>query len=313
MDLDRLRRSLSHRHPVRHRPRALDELLTELQTDRESLLASGLVDVHDDVVRLRDLQDVRAAWKRGLQEGFDHGLVEKEEHPVYRRFNERLYGTPDLRYSALDDTQIRRMVHLSGLGENGRFLDIGCATGTLTALVADWTNSVGHGIDYAPSAIERARRVHGGDRLHFSVADLDALAPFTAEPFQAILAFEVLYFPTDLTATLEQLASLLAPEGRLVASYTHRSSAGKVPADPATSPVGRALEQAGWEWVALDATAEGRRFWERCRSILADMESTFREHDATRLWQGRVDEADTLLTAFDEASARAYLFVATPR
>ncbi|MCU1656172.1 MAG: trans-aconitate methyltransferase [Pseudonocardiales bacterium] len=53
-----------------------------------------------------------------------------------------------------------------------RVVDLGCGTGTLTALLAQrWPSALVEGIDSSPEMIDRAR---GGERLSFRVADVAA-------------------------------------------------------------------------------------------------------------------------------------------
>lgn len=310
-DPDVVRVLLSSRNPFQLRSRALDEVLSELETDEETLRATGLVRVFDGEVGLVDLEGVPEAWKRRMQVGFDERLVRQQDSPAYTAFNLAIHGAAAFRFSMHDDDQLERMLQLSNLGEGQRFVDVGCAVGSLTALTAERTGATGLGIDFAPTAIERARRDHGSDRLQFEVADLDDLAVLGDRgPFDVALAFDTLYFPLDLPETLRQIAGLLVPGGRIVASFTHRIAEGAVSDDPADCRLAEALGATGWDWVALDVTPNGLDFWMRSSAALDELESRFEEHGDHDLWERRRAETDAMLASYEEGRARRYLFAA---
>jgi SAM-dependent methyltransferase len=315
---DEVRVALSRRRPrFEPRTRPLDAVLAELEIDADALVATGLVRVDDtdegSVVVLVEPGDLAGAWKRQMQAGFDSALVRQLDSPAHQAFVDAVYGS-EYRFSPLDDGQIDTMVGLADLEPGQRFIDLGCAVGTLTARVARATGATGLGIDFAPRTIERALRDYAELDLDFVVADLDALGDLSREPFDVAFAFDTLYFPTDLAATLVDVATLLVPGGRLVACFSGRVAPGAPPqTDPAESRLGRALAAGGWEWTAVDATEAGRAFWVRSLEVLAELEARFDAHGDRDLWESIYKETASAVEAYADDRVRRWIYRASPQ
>jgi len=308
---DRIRVALSRRKPTfGPRSRPLAEVLDAAELDEATLRSSGLVRIDDDdEVHLLDTSDLPGAWKRRMQDGFDSALVRQLDSASYQAFVQAVYGS-EYRFSPLDDGQVATMIGQMELRPGARFLDLGCAVGTLTARAARATGARGTGIDFAPSAIRRARADHPD--LAFVVGDLDDLGALAFEPFDAAVAFDTLYFPLDLHDTLRQVATLLVPGGRLVASFTHRVAEGPVSDDPADSRLAQALDEGGWTWSAVDATEAGGAFWRRSAEVLVEMEERFRDQGDEDLWANIHAETSVTVEAYDADRVRRWLYAATP-
>jgi SAM-dependent methyltransferase len=97
-------------------------------------------------------------------------------------------------------------------GRGSRVLDAGCASGYLAGLLADR--------GYRVTGIERAGG--SGDRFPTNVelieADLDRGLPPLPGKFSYVICGDILEHLRDPSALLRQIASVLAPEGRLIAS-----------------------------------------------------------------------------------------------
>ena len=92
-----------------------------------------------------------------------------------------------------------------------RLLDLGCGAGELCALAATRGASV-HGVDAAPSAIERARlAVPEGD---FRIALIEDL-PWPDETFDVVTAFNSLQYALDVDAALEEARRVARRDGRV--------------------------------------------------------------------------------------------------
>ncbi len=96
-----------------------------------------------------------------------------------------------------------------------RVLDVGCGTGTLSALLAELGYAV-RGVDLAPRMVERARvkaRHHQVDAA-FEVGD--AGAPAVDGRFDVVLARHVVWALPDVPAALDNWVDLLEPGGLLI-------------------------------------------------------------------------------------------------
>lgn len=112
------------------------------------------------------------------------------------------------------------------LPQPGRLLDVGAGEGLNTVTLvprAEWVVAV----DIGPMDRLRARlSAELANRVVFVIADAQAL-PFRDSAFDTIVCTEVLEHLRDDTNTLQRLAQLLTPSGRLVLS---------VPVPPAPVP-----------------------------------------------------------------------------
>ena len=96
-----------------------------------------------------------------------------------------------------------------------RVADLGCATGTLSVLLAD-AGYVVDAVDFSAAMLERAR-AKAGDRTGVSFALGDASdPPLPPSTYDVVLCRHVLWALPDQRATLERWVALLRPSGRLL-------------------------------------------------------------------------------------------------
>ena len=276
----------------------------------EDAVAAGWIEQVGEFVQLTPaaLGDATGAWTRSMQAGFGKTLVRAMNSPAYQAFNVRVYGTERFQFNMIDPEQAERIANFGNLGPGKRFVDLGCATGTMTAWIADHTGAAGVGLDFAPAAIAHARGLFA-DRtdLRFDEGDLNALRP-PDEPFDVAFALDSLYFATDLAQTLAGIALLVKPGGRLVAPYTQTVTEGRAPTEPDACTLGIALEQAGWDWVAVEASDEA--LWDREVTALAELQAQFEQEGSGDLWARREREASRLQACWWEERAIRWIFVA---
>ena len=101
---------------------------------------------------------------------------------------------------------------------DGRLLDIGCGTGSMThAMATRWPERSVIGIDIAPQYIAFARSQLGPANLHFEVADAVEL-PYEDASFGGAAAQLVLNFVPDPLAALHEIQRVVVPGGSVVAA-----------------------------------------------------------------------------------------------
>ena len=96
-------------------------------------------------------------------------------------------------------------------------LDCGCGGGAnLTRLLKKCPNGIVKGIDYSPVSVEKARKVNQQaiqqgrcTVLNGNVADMI----FASSWFDAVTAFETVYFWPDLSASFREVYRVLKPSG----------------------------------------------------------------------------------------------------
>lgn len=156
------------------------------------------------------------------------------------------------------------------LPAGARVLDFGCGSGGMTRLlVARFPDAVIEGVDISEAAIRSARTRDGGAGVRFHVLDDDFVRDHRGR-FDFVFSHHVLEHVVDLDATVADVASLLAPGGRMLHAL----------------PCGNAGSLPHW-LCALRASgidpARGNRFYfedpshlRRCRTD--DLERAFATH-----------------------------------
>ncbi len=110
---------------------------------------------------------------------------------------------------------------LAGLPTRARILDVGCGDGRLLRLLGEGAPTTErHGLELPGPAADRAASVPGL-RLHRGTLD-DAAYP--EAHFDLICLVHVLEHLPEIGATLDRLARLLRPRGRLVLSFPNSAS-----------------------------------------------------------------------------------------
>lgn len=125
----------------------------------------------------------------GFDEAADHGLAAPDCREAWRRLLVDVLPTAP-----------------------ARIADLGCGTGTLSALLAGEGYAV-TGLDFSPAMVDRARAK--APELEFVVGDASA-PPLPAGAFDVVLSRHVLWAMPDPVAALARWITLLAPGGRLV-------------------------------------------------------------------------------------------------
>lgn len=128
------------------------------------------------------------------------------------RLNHDPYDTTTSPYELHKQKALVRMI---GERRYASALDLGCGTGVVTRLIAPFCDRV-LGTDFAPTAIETARRETSDSRVSFAVADLREMEEVGA--YDLIVCSEVLYYlkAPELADALVRLSRALMPGGALV-------------------------------------------------------------------------------------------------
>lgn len=120
---------------------------------------------------------------------------------------------------------------LSGDVAGARLLDLGCGSGTYSLRFAERGASV-TGLDLSAMmialAIRKARE--RGVSIDLAVADIGRPLPLAEARFDFVFTATALHYVEDLGLTMKEVARVIKPGGRLVASVLHPMSTAYFPA-----------------------------------------------------------------------------------
>jgi SAM-dependent methyltransferase len=111
------------------------------------------------------------------------------------------------------DFELRRRFLERQVRPGDRALDLGCGTGTFTAVLAR-AGAVAVGVEVAEAALRRARDAH--PQLDFRLAPIDGPLPFDEHAFDLVWSSEVIEHVADTERWLAEVRRVLTPGGRLL-------------------------------------------------------------------------------------------------
>jgi ubiquinone/menaquinone biosynthesis C-methylase UbiE len=119
---------------------------------------------------------------------------------------------------------------LIGNVHGARLLDLGCGSGTYSVSFAEQGGHV-VGLDLSATMISLAqeRAQQSGVEADFRVADIRAPLPFDDAEFDNVFTATALHYVEDLGAFMKEVARVMKPTARLVASVLHPMSTARFP------------------------------------------------------------------------------------
>lgn len=180
------------------------------------------------------------------------------------------------RYTTADDSfadNIERPAVKELIGDlaGAHVLDLGCGSGTNSVWFAELGASViGFDLSQKMISLAQARASQRNLNVDFRVADIRDPLPFDAAEFDLVFTATALHYVEDLARMMEQVASVLKPNGRLVASVLHPMSTALFPmadSEGVEGPdpwegwyFGSPIRSIETPWVGFgDVSHEGRR------------------------------------------------------
>jgi SAM-dependent methyltransferase len=139
------------------------------------------------------------------------------------------------RYTSTEDSyseNIERPVIESLLGDlsNTSALDLGCGSGTYaTRLAARGAQVVGVDLSATMLRLARDRARTSGVALELLVADIARPLPFSSAQFDLVFTATVLHYVEDLRSAMHEIARVMRPQARLIASVLHPMGTARFP------------------------------------------------------------------------------------
>lgn len=113
---------------------------------------------------------------------------------------------------------------ISAIPVGGRVLDIGCGPGTVTQILAYYTN-LGEiiGTDVDPKMIAEAKKRNTNSRFTFHIWDIQKPVDFLGK-FDLVTANAMMHWIPDQHAALKNIYDCLKPGGHFLAHFSARKS-----------------------------------------------------------------------------------------
>lgn len=144
----------------------------------------------------QQLAEAREAWNAeaaAFDEAPDHGLRDPAVHEAWTRLIQGVVPP-----------------------NSASILDIGCGTGSLSVVLAQFGHQV-TGIDLSPNMIAAAKTKAAAAKCTIAFQVMDAAFPrFEAEQFDVVLCRHILFMLPDLEQVLQRWVKLMKPKGRLI-------------------------------------------------------------------------------------------------
>ncbi|HJQ23250.1 MAG TPA: class I SAM-dependent methyltransferase [Blastocatellia bacterium] len=139
------------------------------------------------------------------------------------------------RYTSTEDSyseNVERPVIESLLGDlrQASALDLGCGSATYaTRLAARGARVVGVDLSATMLKLARARARTNGVELELMAADISKPLPLADAQFDLVFTATALHYVEDLQSVMREIARVLQPHGRLLASVLHPMSTSRFP------------------------------------------------------------------------------------
>lgn len=140
------------------------------------------------------------------------------------------------RYTSTEDSyseNVERPVIESLLGDltGQRALDLGCGSGTYaTRLAARGARVTGVDLSATMLGLARDRAHTNGIELELLTADISTPLPFADAQFDLVFTATALHYVKDLAAAMCEIARVMTPSARLIASVLHPMGTARFPA-----------------------------------------------------------------------------------
>lgn len=175
-------------------------------------------------------------------------------------------------YSFTSRSELRRIVDELALSRDDLLIDIGCGRGGPGLWVAAAAGASVLGVDISPTALVAARQraisLGLGDRATYAEGSFNEI-PAKAASARGVMSIDALLFAPDKAVALGEIARVLAPGGRLVATTWdyHTQPVNRPPQVDDHRPL---LAEAGFRVLGYDETPRWLENHHQIDSLMLD-------------------------------------------
>ena len=291
--------------------------LDDWSVARESLRVAKLIDngqpaalTEQGQIYARQLRQQRPPLYYWYQD-FYIATAASPTHALYCR---ELFGENLCQDGFMEMSHLHHVLTLLKLTPQSQLLDIGCGNGRIAEYISDVTGAGVSGVDYIPTAIQQAqaRTASKQHRLNFRVGNLDCI-DFPANTFDALLAVDTLYMPTDLIDTVRQMKTILKPSGYMAIFYSHAVwgdlDQARATLLPDKTPVAVALQANALPFQTWDYTQAASLHAQRKQQLAGKLRPAFEAEGNGFLSDVQLGEANGTSQAIEAGSYARYLYL----
>ena len=214
-------------------------------------------------------------------------------------------------YSFITRSELATFVEQLNIDQESLLLDMACGRGGPGLWVASQTGSSVVGVDISPTAIaeatERAQRLGLASRSRYVMGDFSAI-PIDDRSVHAVMCIDALIFAVDKSVAIDEIARVLRPGGRFVATtWDYRSQ--PVGRPPQVADHSELLAQSGFYLLSYDEIPHWRENQNRINNMMLEqVDAMAAEYGGD---PGELRESLIELTASLDQTLRRVLFVAS--
>ncbi len=290
----------------------LSDHLNQISSMLEKLLVIKMVDLKGDIFTLTESgkkigRKIRSKWASLV---YDAILLRCADSSAYAQFCEKVYGKNLLQFNVVNMKQLEMLLERLQLKPKENVLDLGCGLGKITEHISMKTNVKIAGIDYSVKAIEWARNnIPISSKLTFEVMDINEM-DFPDNSFDAIVAFDVLYWIADIEPVMGKLHSILKPNGRVGLFYvlSRREYEDVINVSATENRFTKILDENHFSYEYVDISQQTVEIWKRKIIVGEELREKFEREGNQDIIDDRIKDGKNVIDNFKKGLQKKYLY-----
>ena len=287
--------------------------LADWKNSFKFLIESKLIQVDNDIYSLTSSGRKRATQVRTERIGnkFSDLLIRCDKSKAHATFCTKVFGKNLCQANIMDMELLEKLLEVLKLTSKNRVLDLACGVGRIAEYISDTTQAYVLGIDIATDIIKynQERTQEKITCLEYKVGDINNL-DLPRKSFDTIIAVAALHFTTNLTKTIEQLKSILSPNGQMGLFTFQYCSDNDSPEIllPENTNLGKALKKNDLSFKTWDFTEKEKEIRRKQVHYANELREQYQKEGNIDICEGRIEENELDLPQLESGNKRRYLY-----